>query len=201
MKKRSSLAIGLACLAGLATPIGLDAAGASQKAARKAAAPLPVLRVIAVKGYGHVVADAAGHSLYLLSAEAGSKIVCKGACLSIWPPLLVPASTKALRVAPGVKGHIGYVARSRTEKQVTLNGYPLYTFVGDKKPAETSGEGITHFGGTWFLIRPSATTPAATRITPLAAKTHTPKPTTSTAGSSYSGYARTTAASSPKGSW
>jgi hypothetical protein len=28
----------------------------------------------------------------------------------------------------------------------------LYTFVNDKKPGDTNGEGINAFGGSWFAV-------------------------------------------------
>ena len=188
MHARLTRTFAIGCLAALAAPVCTAAAGAAQPAARHHDAPEPVLRLVAVKHYGHVLADAHGHTLYLLSAEAGSKVVCKGACLKIWPPLLVPSHVHHLRVAAEVKGRIGFVARTRTRKQVTLNGYPLYTFAGDKKPAETNGEGITHFRATWILVRPGPTKPAATRVPPSSTKSAPATSSRSKGGSSGSGW-------------
>ena len=39
--------------------------------------------------------------------------------------------------------------------QVTYNGHPLYYFVGDTKPGDTTGEGINAFGGGWDVLSPS----------------------------------------------
>ena len=39
--------------------------------------------------------------------------------------------------------------------QVTYNGHPLYYFVGDAKPGDTTGEGIIAFGGGWDVLSPS----------------------------------------------
>lgn len=188
MPARSTRTFALGCLVGLVAPLGLTVASASRPPSRRHAEPKPVLRVVKVKDYGDVLSTASGHTLYLLSVEAHSKVVCKGACLKIWPPLLVPARDHHVTVAHDVKGHIGFVARTKTHKQVTLNGYPLYTFVGDKKPAGTAGEGITHFGGTWYLVRPGATKPAATWIKPAPAATAPPSSSTTTSSSSGSGY-------------
>jgi len=33
-------------------------------------------------------------------------------------------------------------------KQLTYHGHPLYSFVNDKKPGDTTGEGIKAFGGS-----------------------------------------------------
>jgi predicted lipoprotein with Yx(FWY)xxD motif len=46
-------------------------------------------------------------------------------------------------------------ARSDGRQQVTYGGHPLYLFAGDKKPGDTSGEGFTAFGGSWFAVSPA----------------------------------------------
>lgn len=32
---------------------------------------------------------------------------------------------------------------------LTFHGHPLYTFVGDKSPGQTKGNGVSAFGGLW----------------------------------------------------
>lgn len=146
----------------LATPLAAPVAGAARPQVGRHVVK-PTIEVRAVKAYGHVLATAAGRSLYLFGPEAGGKIKCSGACLAIWPPLLVPASTKHLSVGPGVKGKIGFVHRTATKNQVTFNGYPVYVYSGDAKAGQTNGEGLVH-GGTWYLVNPAATTPKATPV-------------------------------------
>jgi Secreted repeat of unknown function len=47
-----------------------------------------------------------------------------------------------------VGGHIG--------PRPTRPGlHPLYTFVNDKQPGDTNGEGIKAFGGSWFAVSPA----------------------------------------------
>jgi predicted lipoprotein with Yx(FWY)xxD motif len=41
--------------------------------------------------------------------------------------------------------------------QVTYNGWPLYGWVKDKTPGDTTGQGV---GGNWFVVTPD--TPSAT---------------------------------------
>ena len=71
---------------------------------------------------------------------------------------------KHVTVGSGVKGKIGFVARPHKMKQVTDNGWPVYTYVGDTGPAQHFGEGLVSYGGTWHLMRASVkssrTTPA-----------------------------------------
>ena len=37
-------------------------------------------------------------------------------------------------------------------RQVLYAGHPLYTFVGDKRAGQTSGEGLTNFGAGWYAL-------------------------------------------------
>ncbi len=147
------------------------AAAAVGPALAEAAVPVPSasrgaasVESLRLGRFGAVLATVRHASLYLLSSEAGGRIVCRGACLSIWPPLLVSSSVRHVVAGPGIAGHLGLVARSRTTKQVTDNGYPLYTYAGDSGPREANGEGIVSFGGTWYLVRASARTPGTTPV-------------------------------------
>jgi hypothetical protein len=37
-------------------------------------------------------------------------------------------------------------------QQVMYAGHPLYTFVGDKRPGQTIGEGLDNFGAGWYAL-------------------------------------------------
>jgi hypothetical protein len=50
---------------------------------------------------------------------------------------------------------IGRTARPDGLSKLTYNGHPLYTFMNDKKPGDTNGEGISAFGGSWFAVSPA----------------------------------------------
>lgn len=172
---------------GIAVALGVSAlalgplAPASAASSRPRKAP-PFLEAVAVPGYGTVLASSKGFSLYALSSERGSKQACSGACLSVWPPVLVGSKVKTVSLGAGVTGHIGFVQRGATKKQVTLNGYPLFFFAKDTGPRQSHGEGIAAFGGTWTLVRPSAKTPAATLVHSSKAPA---KKSTSSYGSGY----------------
>jgi predicted lipoprotein with Yx(FWY)xxD motif len=125
-------------------------------AGRKAAATGAFLQAVNLKGYGEVLASSSHMSLYGLSSESAQKLVCKGACLTYWPPLEVSSGTKSVSLGAGVSGVVGFVARSATKKQVTFDGVPLYMFIKDTKPGQTFGEGVAAFGGTWGLVHASA---------------------------------------------
>lgn len=112
-------------------------------------APAP----ITVEGYdtpelGVVLANLRGMTLYRFTAESGGKIACREACLKTWKPLRVKAGT-ALRLPPLIKGKLGRVAYPDGSFQVTFDGWPLYTYAGDRQPADTFGNGKN---GKWFAI-------------------------------------------------
>jgi hypothetical protein len=39
--------------------------------------------------------------------------------------------------------------------EVTYNHWPLYTFSGDPGPGVAKGQGLTSFGGTWYVLNGS----------------------------------------------
>lgn len=141
---------------------GALAAGASASAG--AAAKTLVLSSRNDPGFSGILADASG-AIYVLSTERGGKLHCTGKCLSTFRPLLVATSTTSVKVTTSVKGKIGFVKRPG-DKQVTFNGYPLYTDVHDTTAATTKGESLAADGGRWYLVHAAATT---NRRTPVAA--------------------------------
>ncbi len=112
--------------------------------------------------YGEVVTNSAQRSLYVLSTESKGKLHCTSSCTPFWKPLVVAKNAK-ITAGSGVKGKMSHVIRG-TKWQVTYNGWPLYTFVGDTAPGQWKGEKVSSFGGIWYLVRASATTNAGTQV-------------------------------------
>jgi predicted lipoprotein with Yx(FWY)xxD motif len=116
-----------------------------------------------------VVVSAQGLTLYALTPESTSHLLCKSSqCLAFWPPLTVPSRKTKLKAGPGVQGRLGILRRSNGLLQLTLRGLPLYRFVKDRAKGETNGQGIESFGGTWHAVSASASspTPAAPPVSP-----------------------------------
>ena len=97
---------------------------------------------------GVVLADLKGMTLYRFTKESHGKIACLGTCLKMWKPLLVKRGT-ALHLPPLIKGKLGRVIRPNGTLQVTFDGWPLYTYRGDRQPSDTLGNGKN---GKWFAI-------------------------------------------------
>jgi secreted repeat protein with Y-X4-D motif len=49
---------------------------------------------------------------------------------------------------------VGTVTRADGTKQLTIKGWPVYRYVGDKKPGTWKGQNV---GGKWFVINPDGT--------------------------------------------
>jgi predicted lipoprotein with Yx(FWY)xxD motif len=123
--------------------------------ASQAPAPKPVGSALGVRttGLGSILVDSRGLSLYLFEADRGATSVCYGSCAKFWPPLLTKGSPVA--VAGANQMLLGTTRRSDGTIEVTYAGHPLYFYVGDRRPGDTTGEGLNAFGGGWDVLAPN----------------------------------------------
>jgi len=99
---------------------------------------------------GSILVDSKGITLYDFVKDKGTTSVCYGACAALWPPLLTQHKPVA---GPGVKASLlGTTKRKDGKLEVTYGGHPLYYFVTDRKPGQTTGQGVNQFGGPWWVI-------------------------------------------------
>jgi predicted lipoprotein with Yx(FWY)xxD motif len=105
---------------------------------------------IAKSPLGRILVDSKGITLYDFVQDKGTKSTCYGACAALWPPLI----TKGKPVAGhGVRASLlGTTKRKDGKLEVTYNGRPLYYFVTDRKPGQTTGQGVNQFGAPWWVI-------------------------------------------------
>jgi predicted lipoprotein with Yx(FWY)xxD motif len=108
---------------------------------------------VASTGLGDVLVDRQGRTLYLFERDSRTVSACTGACAVKWPPLRVHGTPL---VGSGARpSYVGRTARPDGTFQLIYKGHPLYTFVNDRKPGDTNGEGINAFGGSWFAVSPA----------------------------------------------
>jgi predicted lipoprotein with Yx(FWY)xxD motif len=108
---------------------------------------------IAKTPLGRILVDSRGITLYDFVPDKRSKSVCYDACAAIWPPLTTNGKPIA---GHGVKASLlGTTKRSDGKLEVTYNHHPLYYFVSDGKPGQTTGQGLNQFGGPWWVISPA----------------------------------------------
>jgi predicted lipoprotein with Yx(FWY)xxD motif len=104
-------------------------------------------------GLGRILVDSKGITLYDFPPDKGTTSVCYGACAALWPPLLTHSKPIA---GPGVRASLlGTTKRKDGKLEVTYNGHPLYYWVGDHKPGQTTGQGLNQFGGPWWVLSPA----------------------------------------------
>ncbi|MFV2104126.1 hypothetical protein [Micromonospora sp. LOL_024] len=99
---------------------------------------------------GSAVVNQDGFILYRFDRDTNDppSSNCEDECAEVWPPALTDGD-------PALKGvsddAVGTITREDGTRQITLDGWPLYTYIGDKKPGAWKGQGV---GGTWFVVNP-----------------------------------------------
>src|SRR5580765_6513356 len=105
---------------------------------------------VAKSPLGLILVDSKGITLYDFVKDKGTTSVCYGACAALWPPLFTTGKPVA---GAGVRASLlGTTKRKDGRLELTYNGHPLYYFVTDTKPGQTSGQAVNQFGGPWWVI-------------------------------------------------
>jgi predicted lipoprotein with Yx(FWY)xxD motif len=102
---------------------------------------------------GKIIVDSKGLTLYDFHKDKGTTSACYGGCAQVWPPLITEGKPEAGEGAMASK--LGTTERKDGTLQVTYAGHPLYTYVQDKKPGDTTGNDFSSFGGEWYALQPS----------------------------------------------
>jgi predicted lipoprotein with Yx(FWY)xxD motif len=137
-----------AVVAALSLTYGLSIASASASSAGTAAKV-----AVANSQLGRILVDSRGRTLYLFAKDRRGKSACSGLCAGYWPALTTKGKPKAINGAR--QALLGTTRRSDGRLQVTYRGHPLYRFSGDTGAGKTSGEGLTDFGGGWWVVSPA----------------------------------------------
>jgi predicted lipoprotein with Yx(FWY)xxD motif len=142
----------------LAPPTSEEAAPAEVPAAEAPegqAAPAPSGPQVTLVGksvpkMGDVVQDGDGRTLYRFDKDTPNpaKSNCEGQCAVTWPPVLSNGTPQLQGVDPAL---VSTVKRADGSEQVTLDGWPLYTYSKDEAPGQWKGQGV---GNTWFVVQP-----------------------------------------------
>jgi predicted lipoprotein with Yx(FWY)xxD motif len=101
---------------------------------------------------GTILVDAQGRTLYLFEKDKRDASMCDGSCASIWPSLT--SAAKPLAGHGVVAGKLATAKRGDGHLQVTYAGHPLYTYAGDAKPGDATGQGLDQFGAEWYVLTP-----------------------------------------------
>jgi predicted lipoprotein with Yx(FWY)xxD motif len=157
MKRKTTLLIAAVA----AAAIGLIAAGCGGGAYSSGSYGSPVPAAAATRTaaasvglastpLGRIVVDGNGRTLYLFEKDKNRRSACYGQCATYWPPLLTHGKPVAHTGAR--QALLGTTRRANGSRQVTYAGHPLYRYVQDQEPGQTTGEGLQLFGGGWDVL-------------------------------------------------
>jgi predicted lipoprotein with Yx(FWY)xxD motif len=121
--------------------LSLAASGPNSTSTTSSKAQVEVRQIHGVS----VLTNARGYTLYWFAPDTPSKSTCFGTCAAYWPPL-----TGRPVAGPGVTGKLGTIERTGGPTQVTYDGHPLYTYIGDSAPGQSTGNNINLNGGFWY---------------------------------------------------
>lgn len=93
---------------------------------------------------GRVLVDGEDMTLYVYDEDAPGKSNCTGLCAVFWPP-----ASAAPGAAP--EGAFTLIDRGQGARQWAYKGMPLYRYVRDEKPGDSSGDGAD---GVWHVVHP-----------------------------------------------
>ncbi|WP_163542877.1 hypothetical protein [Occultella kanbiaonis] len=102
---------------------------------------------------GEVIVDGAGMTAYYFSNDVpdSGTSACEGECLVNWPPITTESETPTVE---GVTAEVGTITAADGSLQVTVDGRPIYLFVGDAAPGDVNGQAVQD---VWWVIAPDGT--------------------------------------------
>ncbi|WP_338145300.1 hypothetical protein [Cryobacterium tagatosivorans] len=137
-------ALALLALAGCATPASTSSSSPPPIAAGTDAA-------VATTDLGTIVVDGKGMTAYFFdkdTADSGSS-ACTGQCAANWPAITSASATPSVT---GITAKVGTITGVTGDKQLTVNGRPIYTYAGDTAAGDTNGQGVQ---GVWYVLSPA----------------------------------------------
>jgi predicted lipoprotein with Yx(FWY)xxD motif len=132
-------------------PVGISQAATSAHAARGAKLQLRHTPL------GSILVNGAGHTVFVFTRDSRNHDRCAATagCTGIWPMV---TTTGAPTLGAGVKRSLVGTIQVGGALQVTYAGHPLYTYIGDSGPGDTSYVGQSQFGGKWFALNAAGQT-------------------------------------------
>jgi predicted lipoprotein with Yx(FWY)xxD motif len=122
---------------------GLVVAGASSPPPAVAGTSLKTTTI----GGATVLTNAKGFTLYSFAPDTPASSKCYGSCAVYWPPV-----TGTTAAGQGLPGKVTTITRTDGSHQLTYNGHPLYTYIGDTSPGQASGNNLNLNGGLWHEV-------------------------------------------------
>ena len=149
------------------TVVSVSPTKTSAPAANPTSAPSveAVINVVADPKLGNILVGDNGMTLYMFTKDGPDQSNCNAECLAKWPPLLTQGNPT---LGEGVEASlVGSASLPDGSKIVTYNKMPLYYWVKDTKPGDTTGQGV---GEVWYAVSPLG------KVVQFVAPVPTPKP-------------------------
>jgi predicted lipoprotein with Yx(FWY)xxD motif len=102
--------------------------------------------------YGDVLVDASGKTLYVFDADSKGTSNCDASCLQYWP---AAKASGTVTHSSDVTAQLSTITRDDGTTQLTVNGWPAYTYAADSGPGKATGQGTNLSGGLWWVVSPS----------------------------------------------
>jgi predicted lipoprotein with Yx(FWY)xxD motif len=104
---------------------------------------------------GTILVTSRGFTIYVFTKDKKNHDACAAIahCESTWPPVVTvgkPVAGKGLKSS--LFGTIKVKGLKKNQRQVTYAGHPLYTYIADSKPGQTTYVNFDQFGGHWPAI-------------------------------------------------
>ena len=164
--------------------------GHPNAASSRAAEASVTVKAANLPGLDAVLVNGDGRTFYVLASEQGGRITCivSDGCTKYWSPAVLPPGMARGIAGAGVKASLFGAERSPTsDLRLTYDGWPLYTYVGDRRPGQATGQGVKDAFGVWWVLSASGTpiksgapapkAPAPTSPAPKAPAPTSPAPT------------------------
>jgi predicted lipoprotein with Yx(FWY)xxD motif len=153
--RRTSLRFGV--IVALAAAVGVSAAVWSGigAASTRHVTKTPTVTTRKVGKLGVILVNSKGLTLYMFVPDKRKRVTCKGQCAVIWPPLKIKAGQKPTAGGKAKKSLLGTYKIAGGKRVVSYNRWPLYTYITDQKPGQTTGQGVDNSGGLWYVLSPS----------------------------------------------
>ena len=94
-----------------------------------------------------MLTNAKGFTLYSFAPDTPASSKCYGSCAAYWPPV-----TGTAAAGQGLPGKVTTITRTGGAHQLTYNGHPLYTYIGDTAPGQAHGNNLNLNGGLWHEV-------------------------------------------------
>jgi predicted lipoprotein with Yx(FWY)xxD motif len=94
-----------------------------------------------------VLTNGKGFTLYSFAPDTPTTSKCYGSCAAYWAPVIGSSAAGS-----GLPGKTATIRRTDGSLQLTYDGHPLYTYIGDSAPGQASGNNVNLNGGLWLEV-------------------------------------------------